>query len=738
MDPNDRGRRTSRRGANDAANSAGPGNRIRGPQSALTDYLNEIGVSEHFRERRRREARERRVQGQGDTDQQQAAEPAQEGINTADVRLTTDSYDAALAADVQQEQVEAVNAESSASAARRIGTRSSTRSASAAASAASATAAAGTKKQQQRKKKKRRGADDDDDDSERDEAEYAEGLNKSSARKGGHFELCELCNKRFLVRGGNTPARLLCPACRKSVEKSQNDKDAVAKRARATVALGEAKRTKRRKMKKTADGLLEFEPGLPSLQDLCVRVIAKHIDQVESFGDLTAQSLNKLCRIISKMRVLDEQTMSLFLGPDKSSVTLYDCTRITDSGMAKVVDLCPNVEVLKFAYCGRLNDGNILDFASRLSNLTSVSLDGAFLVTDQGWAHFFRAVSARLMSFKVRWTGFGIKAMRALVTHCTELRELRISECHEFDDDCLALLAAPITEYEEIEQEHERLLKVLSARNRKGKHKDKGKGKGKGKGSDTASADESTLGAFTGPIPAWQPLSKLQKLDLSHPHKPMMNQTMMRVVRALGPQLKSLDVSGFKDLEDDFLANVLAEHCYGLHELGLGECNSISPEAFVEFFSRCRRKQTVPGRGFVRLSLDRCYMLTDAVIQEIMLHSGTTLTSLGLNSVDDSLSKYGILALAGHVYKLDNDGSNSKDNDNNNDEPELVDKVFGCPYLEELDLSWVRCTTDAVLEEIVGSCKRLSQIRVYGCPHVTQFAPARPGLKYTGRESDTI
>ncbi|KAI8320319.1 RNI-like protein [Martensiomyces pterosporus] len=532
---------------------------------------------------------------------------------------------------MQEEQVEAAHAESSTTARRT--TRSSSR-------------AAAEEAQKRLEKKGKKKKSKKDHDSDQDEANYVEGLNKSSARKGGHFEICEICGKRFLVRGSYVSSRLLCPACRKSVDKTQEDKAAVAKRARAAVAAGAAKRTKRRKMKKTADGLLEFEPGLPSLQDLCVRVIARHIDQVESFGDLTAESLNKLCRIISKMRILDEQTMRLFLGRDKTSVTLYDCTKIGGEGMERVMDMCPAVEALEFGYCGRMNDGHVLGFAARLGHLTSVSFDGAFLVSDQAWARFFRAVGVRLMSFKVRWAGFGIEAMRALITHCTELRELRISECNHFDDDCLALL---------------------------------------------------------------RPMGKLQSLDLARPHKAMRSQTAARVIRTLGHQLQLLDVSGFKDLRDEFLVEVLADRCQSLQELYMGECNGLSPEAFVEFFSKCRSRQNVAGKGFTRLGFDRCYMLTNSVIQEVVLHSGASLISLSLNSFKDG-----------------------------DDEPELEEKTLGCPYLTDVDLSWVRCTTDNVLDEVVGSCKRLAQIRVYGCPHVTQFAPVRPGLKYIGRESDTL
>ncbi|KAI7833587.1 hypothetical protein BX661DRAFT_140798 [Kickxella alabastrina] len=397
-------------------------------------------------------------------------------------------------------------------------------------------------------------------------------------------------------------------------------------------------------MKKTADGLLEYEPGLPSLQDLCVRAIAKHLDQVDSFGDISAQSLNRLCRIISKMRVLDESTLSLFLGAEKNAVTLYDCTKISRSGLQRIVNECPQIQALDLEYCGRLDSSGLIDFGSRLPFLTSLRIEGAFLVKDSAWAMLFRTCARRLTSLKVRFVGFGPVATRALAIHCTQLVELRISECIDFDDDCLAILA---------------------------------------------------------------PLSCLQSLDLARPHKPMSSQTTARVIRTVGSQLRVLDLSGFKDIDDSFLLNALDANCQNLQELYLNECNGISPAAMAQFFASQRGKAMVANKGYRRVGLERCYMLTDSVIQELVLHSGATLTWLNINS--SGTSQY-----------------------------VLAEQTSGCVNLEELDLSWVRCTADAVLEDVLATCKKLETIKAYGCPDITAFAPKRPGLRYIGRECDTL
>ncbi|KAI9505466.1 hypothetical protein BX070DRAFT_188369 [Coemansia spiralis] len=634
MDFNDRARsgRSNQRAGGTSAN------RIRGPHSALTDYLNEIGVSDHFRNRRRNEQQ------------------------------------------VEQEQGE-VHAESSTAPMR-------TRSRRAAAAASSVIAvSAVAKKGGKKKAKKGKHSDGDSDfcgsDSNEDEINQRGGLNRSSARKGGRMKECEICGKRFLLRGEQTPDRFLCAMCRRSVDKTFKEQAEVAKRARTTTA---PKAAKRRRTKKTEGGLLEYDPGLPTLQDLCVRAIAKHLDQVDSFGDISTQSLHKLCRIICKMRLLDEQTLRLFLGPEKTSVTLYDCTKITDSGMQRLIEQCPNVTSLDLEYCGRMSSQNLLDMARNLTQLKYVRLDGAFVVSDKAWAMFFRTMGERLQSFKIKYTGFGPGAMRALVTHCTALHELQVSECIDFDDSCLAMLAAPITDHEE-------------------------------------------------------PLSKLERLNLSRPYKPMSNQTAMRVVETLGSQLCVLDFAGFKDIEDDFLLQALDKNCGRLQELHLSECNSISSDAFAEFFARQRHKRATSAghaadgkrsNGLTRVGLDKCYMLTDLVIQELVLYSGATLRWLNLNSVDDNLTMHGLLALAGKIYRP------PPEQDGHRGGPELVDETSGCVLLEEIDLSWVHCASDTVLDMVLSKCTKLAQIKTYGCSDVTAFAPTRPGLVYIGRECDTL
>ncbi|KAJ2658195.1 UV-damaged DNA-binding protein rad7 [Coemansia sp. RSA 1200] len=768
------GRRGPRGGGGEGRNTNANTNAIKGPHSALTDYLQEIGVSEHFRNRRREQEealRQQVAQAAAAAGTAAAAEPngaaasGQEGADTqatapsapgastsggsASIDNADDSADRALAADLQQEENEAADmagASSSSSSGTTLRTRSRTAAAAAAVSssviavpAASSSKSKGKGKNTKKGKGKGKKGKDSDSEYESDGSNYANaasgsgGLNRGSARKGGKMKDCEVCSRRFLLRG-ELPAdgRLLCTRCRQSIDKSASEHAAVAKNARAATATA-AGAPKRKRLKKTEGGLLEYDQGIPTLQDICVRAIAKNIDRVESFGEISVQSANKVCRIISKMRILDETTLGLFLGggEQQESVTLYDCTKIAGPGIQRLVDGCPNVTSLRLEYCGQLNRHSLLDIGCRLRHLTSVRLDGAFLINSQAWAEFFLIMGPRLQSFKVKYAGFGPPAMRALVTHCKQLRELRVSECVDFDDDCLAMLAIPITEHEEHQQEAERA---------------KSSGTNGGKGSV-----------------GWEPLACLESLELGHPHLPMTNQSAVRAIETVGSQLRILDLTGFRDINDDFLLKALDGNCGRLRELYLGECNSISADAFAEFFARQRRKRgerkVLQGHGgkdqedgecqrisssgitngLVRVGLDRCYMLTDRVLRELVMYSGASLTWLGLNSVDDNLTLNGLLALAGKMDDTDPGQKSLKEEDKAGGRGlTVVKETGGCINLEELDVSFVRCASDSVLSVVLAKCKRLAQISVYGCPEVTSLAPARSGLVYVGRECDTL
>jgi DNA repair protein RAD7 len=53
--------------------------------------------------------------------------------------------------------------------------------------------------------------------------------------------------------------------------------------------------------------------------------VAKFIDEVEAFGDLSTRDMDRICQIISRNRSLNNNTLRLFMEPQGEKLTLYDC-----------------------------------------------------------------------------------------------------------------------------------------------------------------------------------------------------------------------------------------------------------------------------------------------------------------------------------------------------------------------------------------------------------------------------
>ena len=190
------------------------------------------------------------------------------------------------------------------------------------------------KKSKEFKRKKRSMAGEPGED---DDDGIAWDMYKKQKPLPGQLENCAECDKRFTVtpyskeglEGG-----LLCTKCSKEVEDLRKKE---AKQKKSAVS-----RDKRRKLQ---SNLLDGQAALgsKSLQELCVEVgeealltgskiilthsqkVAHHIEDVEEFGDLPPDLLDRLSQILSKRRALTSKALDLFLRPDVDSLAVYDC-----------------------------------------------------------------------------------------------------------------------------------------------------------------------------------------------------------------------------------------------------------------------------------------------------------------------------------------------------------------------------------------------------------------------------
>lgn len=366
-------------------------NRIRGPQSALTDFLasNNISAAQISAdyERRRQEA------------QQQAQQEtlANGTIAEAEEQQQDDRDETALQRKKRKRAEEKAMAKIKE-------TKSS-------------------KKQKNAKKVDPDGQDSDD----------ALGMYSKSKPMPGQLENCEKCEKRFTVtpysktgpEGG-----LLCMKCSKEQE-TQRKKDDKAKKQPAP------RGKQRQKQSNLLDGIVH--DGAVSLQDLCLKTIADNVHDVEEFGDLPQNLLERLSEIFSKRRVLTSRTLDLFLRSNMDHVKITDCGKLETEDFIKIFSLVPNVQTLCLQQAGQFKDEVIDYMIERDVPIRHLKLYAANLITNEKWIEFFRRCGRRLESLELKWLNCSLddEAFVHLARHCPNLKRLKIKKSFWLGDSAL-------------------------------------------------------------------------------------------------------------------------------------------------------------------------------------------------------------------------------------------------------------------------------------------------------------
>jgi len=268
-------------------------------------------------------------------------------------------------------------------------------------------------------KRKRNGDDSDSDDVARAIFE------QRSAPLPGQMENCANCGKRFTVTAysRNAPdGGLLCSPCGKDLAKEDGAPKKKAKRIPGALA------GRRQVQSKILDGT--FYPGAKSLMALCIETLAKNIDLAEDLGDLPEPVVDKISRKLSKHRLLDSQTLSLFIQPTVEQVHVYDCSKLTADDFVRIFQTVPDLKKFK-AYNAIHFKDEVMDFLlSRHIQLEDFYLHGANLVSESKWEEFLEKKGKPLRSLRVYWTDkhFSDGSLAILATACPSLRRLKV--CH--------------------------------------------------------------------------------------------------------------------------------------------------------------------------------------------------------------------------------------------------------------------------------------------------------------------
>lgn len=251
-------------------------------------------------------------------------------------------------------------------------------------------------------------------------------FNARAAPPPGQTENCEICNKRFTVTpyskaGPN--GGLLCPKCAKENATDVPPAKKSKKKAGVTPGVG------RRKIQSSIlDGT--FQIGAKNLMTLCIEILAKNIDLADDLGDLPPTMIDRIARILSKKRLMNSQTLDLFLRPDVEDLMIYDGARLRTDDYIRIFSIASKLKKLKIRNAIQFKDEVMEYLMGRHLNLESLYLYGANLLAEDRWIEFLAAKGKHLNALQIGYTDKHLNdnVVASLKDHCPSLTRLKI--CH--------------------------------------------------------------------------------------------------------------------------------------------------------------------------------------------------------------------------------------------------------------------------------------------------------------------
>ncbi|ODV77296.1 RNI-like protein [Suhomyces tanzawaensis NRRL Y-17324] len=608
---------------------------VRGPNSALTEFLKNEGITEGFRRRREAQASESphpQQERSTEPENEDISEDPEETVSPAGARIRR-----GVATESDQEE-EAIRAAGRA---------------------------------------KRR------DDSDFDPEFSDDDLDANGIKKFGEEDNCVTCGKVFNLTVYSRYLRdqrgYVCETCNETIKAKERN----AKRNQMS---------SRKKRKKIALALLDKQVvRIPKLQDICIKKITLNIDDVEALGDIGQVNMNKISKILSKNRSLNNSTVSLFLNPNLKSLEFWDCSNVDSDSLNRIASYCPNLESLTLFMCGQLHNDNLKYYTTNLKSLSELSLNGPFLISDTVWQEYFEQSGSQLTKFEVRNT-------------------------HRFQNDSLISL---------LENSGRNLTSLRLSRL---------------DGLD--SKDVYDL------IPHYLEPSKLEQLEISYPFQEdlVTDDLLINILAITGETITHLNLDGCSNLTDQFITDGLAKFCPNLTHLSMKNLDQITNEAFARALEEY---SAVNSGGLISVDLTKCTGLGDEAIYSLLKHSGHTVVEFSINSLS-LLSKDFLLQLFTedhHPYKkglkeklekLESNGTNENNEENDNNETPSYYPKLSFPFLTTADFGFVRSVDDEILELVGESCPKLSILEVYGNNRCTFRANFRKDLMVIGRQGDEV
>ena len=472
----------------------------------------------------------------------------------------------------------------------------------------------------------------EDSDLSINDDELARKMMASAKPLPGQLDNCETCGKRFTVTPytkTGSMGGLLCVKCSKEIRDDEK-KDAAAKKKKQIAAP----RVRRRQTE--SDRLMgDVKPGAKSLVDMCVRKVANVVNDIEEFGDIPQDILDRLSQILSKERVVTPRVLDLFLRQDVDRITIYDCGKLETEDFQRIFGTMPHVKIVNLRFAGQMKDGPLLYMADKCRKIRHLHLGATNLVSDPAWIELFNKLGPQLESLQLSELNdsLGDDTVLVLTKQCRNLKRLKLRSCTHMTETSI-----------------EHLSKLTS----------------------------------------------LEHLTLAvAPETP--SSTLINLVTSLGPNLRTLCLEEFQDL-DDLVLEAIADSCPNLSKIRITGSSICHDSTFADLFGPNSPFPPIVHADFnsnrdidnmnPEGSAEDTIGFGSIAFSALLAHSAESLTRLNLKS------------------------------DRHISHPALIDGFDGVkqyPALKDIDLSFVGAVDDVVMAGIFKSCPKLNKLAVFAC-----------------------
>ncbi|CEH19349.1 Leucine rich repeat proteins, some proteins contain F-box [Ceraceosorus bombacis] len=208
-------------------------------------------------------------------------------------------------------------------------------------------------------------------------------------------------------------------------------------------------------------------------------------------------------------------------------------------------------------------------------------------------------------------------------------------------------------------------------------------------------------------------LKGLTYLDVSNPGtsrpgvppESLKDEDVVSLLQNVGSSLVTLNVGGNAGLSSRTLLEGILANCNGVSDLSLShfENDGLSVDDWVAFFTGRAERGHAP---LTHLNLERCLKINDEAFEALLEHSGTSLVELNINSCD-ALTSDALKLIAKHCHKL-----------------------------VKLDVGFVRAFDDSVIMDLCSpqeGCSSLRHISAFACNAISDWIQPK-GIKLVGKQ----